>query len=203
MNYCNMICDFGNDASICDFDRDLEFSRGEREKMDIDILRKYFDGCASVIKTDKATDRKGIDYIVTLKNSAQILVDGKTRRCGVEKKTGIWRGPTAESIEQNTVEVALEIWSVCETKKLGWTLSDKTNVDYILYTFGSFQKCYFVPFQLLRKAFFKKGRDWYNTWRHSTQKSVDKKKRIEWHSKAMFVPVNVVLDAVKREMMIV
>lgn len=129
-------------------------------------------------------DKSGVDYIATLKNGAQILIDAKTRMKGCSK---YWKGEP---------ELALEMWSVKEQRKIGWTLKEDTQCDYILYTFPKedSDRYYFIPFQLLRIAFLKNGRNWYSTYGSKLQLNHS------YHSEAIFVPASVVLQAVQAEM---
>ena len=98
----------------------------------------------------------------------------------------------------------LEVWSVCPDDKnegkSGWTLSDKTNVDFILYTFDAedTNHYYLLPYQLLRMAFLSNKEKWlkeYSTKYANTQSSGK-----AWRTEVMYVPVNVLLEAIKTEM---
>jgi hypothetical protein len=96
--------------------------------------------------------------------------------------------------------LALEIWSVKpqdgNAGKIGWTLNTETNVDMILYTFpkSKWEYFYLVPFQFLRMAFQANGRDWLERYKSRIQDNG------KWKSECMFVPANVVLDAVSKQM---
>ena len=172
-----------------DFDERLAFSNGERGKRDAEILRNAIPNCVDVRKTDDETDRKGIDYIAILSGGAEIGIDVKTREKGASK---FWNYGEAE--------LALEIWSVCPNNSVagikGWTLSDKTNVDFILYTFDAsdWDKSYLLPYQLLRMAFLHNGRDWVKKYPRKRQTSNS------WQSEAVFIPASVVINAIKAEM---
>lgn len=170
-----------------DFTQKLEFSLGERLNVDVNIIRDIIPGCVSVVKTDTETDKTGVDYIASLRNGAQILIDAKTRERGAKV---FWK--------HNEPELALEIWSVMPQDgtegKTGWTLSEQTNVDYILYTFNrdDTDKFFFLPFQLLRTAF----RQNYDCWYQQFDVKVQSSNAGQWKSCAMFVPASIVLDAV-------
>ena len=132
-----------------DFAERLEFSQGRRGERDAEILKKAIRDCVNVRKTDTETDKRGIDYIATLNGGAEIGIDVKARDNGVSK---YWKN--------GKEDLVLEVWSVYPDEqnegKLGWTLSDRTNVDLILYTFdeADSQNYYLLPYQLLRMAFW-------------------------------------------------
>ena len=106
-----------------DFYEKLRYSLSEQQTFDCNILKSHIPNCIAIKKTDTATDKTGIDYIAELDGGAKIYIDAKTRTPGCSR---YWRGEP---------ELAIEMWSVVEKKKVGWTFSKKTNVDYILYTF--------------------------------------------------------------------
>ncbi len=177
---------------IYDFDERLAFSQGNHVISDIEFLKKTIPQCIEVIKTDIETDKQGIDYIAKLKGGAEIGIDVKMREKGASK---FW--------DYGEAELALEIWSVCPNNTItgirGWTLSDKTNVDFILYMFDSsdWNKSYLLPYQLLRMAFLRNGRNWVQKYPRKRQTSNN------WQSEAIFVPVSVVIDAIKAEMQVI
>ena len=174
---------------IYDFDERLRFSQGERGIRDVEILKHAIRDCVAVRKTDIETDKKGIDYIATLKGGAEIGIDVKVRDKGISK---YWK--------DGKEDLLLEIWSVFpdgnHRGKWGWTLSDETNVDFILYTFdeADSDKYFLLPYQLLRMAFFHNGKKWieeYGTkFAHSSS----------WSTQITFVPASVVLEAINAEM---
>lgn len=171
----------------CDFYKDLEFSMGNRQKMDELLIKSAIPNCVSVTKTDVEADKSGIDYYAMLDGGAIINIDAKARRKGAVKKG-------EEPL------LALEIWSVCPTEgnkgKVGWTCSRSTDVDMILYTFdpSEWDKFYLVPFQLLRMAFRCNFLEWRKNYKPRKQDNGSYK------SEAMFVPASVVLRAVAEQM---
>ena len=173
---------------IHDFYEKLEYSLTVQQKFDIAILKEKF-GWTDVKKTPKEIDKNGIDYIVTLKDGAKINIDGKTREYGASKW---WK--------YGEPELAIEFWSVFPTETTkgdkGWTFKENTNVDYILYTFheSDSNKFYLFPFQLLRTASIKHGKEWKNKYGIKTQPNE------RYESKAVFVPASVLINAVNEEM---
>lgn len=167
------------------FAEKLQYSLAKQQIFDFTFLKNHIPDCHEVRKTDLELDKKGVDYIATLKGGAEILIDAKTREKGCSR---YWN--------YGEPELALEIYSVVEQKKLGWTLSDATNVDYILYTFdkSDSDKYFFLPFQLLRKIFWLNGKTWVKKYGYKTQKSDS------WHSWAIFVPASEVLAEITNAM---
>lgn len=172
-----------------DFAERFKFSQGKRGERDAEILRNAIPNCVDVRKTDEETDKKGVDYIATLSGGAEIGIDVKARDKGVSK---YW--------QNGKEDLVLEVWSVypdgINEGKIGWTLSDKTNVDFILYTFDEedSNKYYLLPYQLLRMAFMKHGREWVK--RYGLKKSESGK----WYSQAVFVPITEIFTAINQEM---
>ena len=165
-------------------------SQGQRGERDAEILKCAIPNCVAVRKTDENLDRKGIDYIATLQGGAEIGVDVKARDKGISK---YWKN--------GKEDLVLETWSVYPDEhnkgKVGWTLSDKTNVDLILYTFDKEDSSnyYLLPYQLLRMAFLRNGSKWLKDYgaKYSHSKS--------WNTQVVFVPASVVIEAIKAEML--
>jgi hypothetical protein len=159
------------------FSERLNFSRGIREKTDIETLKVMIVGSASIEKTDEKTDRAGIDYIARLRSGAEVLIDAKARDKGASR---FWKyGP----------EVALEIWSDKGRKVTGWTLNESKNTDLILFTFDPSDtlECWLVSFQLLRIAFRNNITKWYSEYKTAIQTSGYNGR--SWKSECVFVPI--------------
>ena len=177
------------------FEERLAFSQGKRGERDAKILKQAIQNCIDVRKTDEATDRKGVDYIAILEGGAELGIDVKARGKGCSK---YWKN--------GHEDLLLETWSVCPDEnnkgKIGWTLSDKTNVDYILFTFDEedSNKYYLLPYQPLRMAFQRNKQEWLEKYKFTTLISTTKKSGRTWRSQAVFVPVDEVLIAIIQEM---
>jgi len=183
---------------VFDFEKKLAFSQGVQQETDIETLQKLIDGCDSIIKTSTEIDKSGIDYIATLRRGATIRIDAKTREKGCSE---FWR--------YEEPEFAPEIWSVMpygkfnippEQAKVGWTLDEKKEVDYIFCTFDPVDsnKVYLLPFQLYRMAFRKNYPCWKEDYQISIQES--KKNGRSWQSQCVFVPASIILNAIYIEM---
>jgi len=159
-----------------DWNEKLQFSN-KYIPQDIEMIKNYF-GAVDVEKTDLELDKAGIDYIAYLKDGAEINVDVK-RRNHPER---YWT--------HNEPELVLEMFSVREQGKEGWTLSNASNVDYILYAFDGYPS-YMIPFQQLKRVFQLNGRKWMDEYRPKEQINNG------WTSEAIFVPASVVLKAIQ------
>ncbi len=167
-----------------DFDEMLAYSNGAQKTTDIETIRSLLPGCTDVTKTDTKTDKTGVDYIATLRRGAQVLIDAKTRQPGARRW---WR--------DGVPDLALEKWSVIPTEaqpgKTGWTLSEASSVDYVLFTYMP-EDCttvFLYPFQLLRLTFRTNILEWQQTYPLKEQTSAG------WKSSCMFVPEPVVWQA--------
>lgn len=180
---------FMGGRSMHDFGVKLAYSRGVREITDIETLQRLIPGCVSVRKTDTRLDKKGVDYIATLRRGADILIDAKTREPGA----GRWW--------KNGAELALEIWSVMpggkyhtpqDKAKVGWTLCETKETDFIYYTFdpSDSQEVFLLPFQHLRIAMRLNFARWERTYYRKKQDSYT------WQSECLFVPVAEVLRGI-------
>lgn len=167
------------------------YSLGENESRDINILKNLFPDSIDIIKTCEKEDLEtGVDYKVILNDSVTINVDGKTREKGSSK---FWK--------YGYPELALETWSVKESSerkgKIGWTLDNEKDLDYILYTFypSDSNLIFFLPFQQLKMLFVKKMKDWENKYGLMTQQSYDGWSG--WESECIFVPYTEVLSEMR------
>ena len=179
---------------IFSFEKKLAFSQGVMQADDISTLMDLITGCVSVVKTEIADDKSGIDYIATLRRGSTLGIDAKRREKGC-----------SEYWQNGEPELAPEIWSVMpngkyhiprERAKAGWTLDESKKTDYIFCTFDPADtvSTYFLPFQLYRMAFIKNRAVWCEDYKVSIQDSRS------WQSKCVFVPAAVVMNAIYEEM---
>ena len=168
-----------------DFSENLAYSKGVREQTDVATIQRLIAGCVRVEKTCEAQDRAGVDYIATLRRGAKVLIDAKTRKAGCGRH---WReGP----------ELALETYSVLPENgiegKVGWTLCEAKDVDYIFFTFdpADTREVFLYPFQLLRMAFRKNLPRWREKYKLDVQDSGG------WRSQCVFVPESVAWRSVR------
>jgi hypothetical protein len=173
---------------IHEFSERLEFSKGARKTSDVETIRSLLPGCVSVLQSSVEMDKRGVDYIATLRRGAEVLIDAKAREKGCSR---YWRGEP---------EVAIEIWSVMPTGKYGkregkagWTFDESKITDAILYTYDPIDcdTAYFFPFQHLRMAAIRNISEWIKKFGSKTQDSG------YWQSSAVFVPVGIVIEAIQ------
>lgn len=174
-----------------DFRERVEFSKGKREQTDIATLRSMIDGCTSVVKTDLATDKSGVDYIATLRRGAKLHIDAKTREKGCSR---YWTTGDAE--------LALEKWSVIPTSSnhgaVGWTLCESKDLDLVFFKFhpDDCKTGYLFSYHHLRMAFRRNCLCWEGRFKVDTQTTTHNGK--EWQSQCVFVPIPVVEHAIKK-----
>lgn len=92
------------------------------------------------VRQDGWAQRGGIDRVLTLADGTTLTVDEKVR-------------------ERDYGDICLEYLSDERRRKRGWVCKDLT-CDYIAYAVVPSATCYLLPFQLLRRAWRQKGRDW-------------------------------------------
>lgn len=174
---------------IYNFQNRLAMSKGARLDTDKETIHRLLDGCVSVETACTSLDKIGVDYVAKLRRGAKVYVDAKTRERGCSR---YWNG---------CPEVAIEIWSVMplgkyktppERAKAGWTLDESKITDMILYIWHvqDSEIAYLLPFQNLRMATRKNIRNWMSKYKNDIQDSEC------WQSRAVFVPVNEVIQAV-------
>ena len=170
------------------FNQCLEYSMGDREKFDISLLLPYFKDGTKIIKTDTQTDKLGVDYIAREPDGNEVYIDAKTRQ---RNACRYW--------VDNEPELALEVYSVVETKTRGWlTKNSAIHPHYILFTFHpeDTKKFYMIPYILLRKSAKIYGGEWIKHYPIKYQNNVGLN-GMRYTSSAMFVPARVVLSAVR------
>ena len=144
------------------------------------LIQGYFKAEA-VEKTNFDLDYNGIDYQAVLPKGAVINIDVKRRE---GDPTKFWK--------YGEPELPLETYSVKEKEIKGWTLSESTDVDYILFVFA--ETYYMLPFQLLKRAFHRNRTWWSEKYGITTQES--NYYGHVWTSEAIFVPASKVIEAI-------
>jgi hypothetical protein len=176
-------------AQLNNWDDNLAFSKGAREMTDIDTIKQLLPNCKEVIIVeDPDMQRAGVDYVAVLEGGATVNIDSKGRTRGAAK---YWK--TAQP------ELALEVWSVMpeqgKTGTPGWTFDTSKQTHMVLYHFDDVPACYLIGYQSLRMAAVSNYADWYSKYCEPPQRS--KRGDTAWKSQAMFVPVDVVLQAIR------
>jgi len=131
------------------FAESLEYSAGLSDEPSwVEFYQRLWPDMANCVRVDRHGDgqRHGIDRIVIRANGQQHTIDEKKRT----KDYG---------------DVLLEEWSVFYREadprnRIGWTLDANKRCDFIAYAIPSAKKCYLLPFELLRQAFYCNRSDW-------------------------------------------
>lgn len=121
---------------------------------------------AKVERANRADDRKGIDYWVTLQSGRVIGVDVKVRDKDYGKD-----------------DLALETWSVMEKKVIGWTRDANKQTDFILWIWKDTKRCVLLPFPWLCSIFIEHWETWQKKFKIARQNTENR-----YHSECVFVP---------------
>lgn len=107
------------------------------------VYRKAFPTFLAMtsVRADGWHQRAGIDRVITLANSKQILIDEKVR-------------------DNDYGDIILERWSDRERLKPGWVQRADLACDFIAYAIAPTEMCYLLPFHLLRSAWRQFGPQW-------------------------------------------
>ena len=106
------------------------------------VYRKAFPTMAAMvpIRQDGWAQRGGIDRIIVLASGKEIKIDEKVR-------------------QRDFNDVLLEYWSNTERRIPGWVAKDLA-CDFVAYAYLETQRCFLLPFLLLRRAWKQHGREW-------------------------------------------
>lgn len=135
------------------------------------ILLDNIPGACTIEKALMVDDKSGVDYWVYRELARPLAIDAKIR--GLD--------PIEEYGED---DLALELWSVIETKKIGWTLDTSKQSDYILWLFEPSLRWVLIPFPMLCAVFAEHKDSWALSYKNAVQSSDDG----SWHSRCVFVP---------------
>jgi len=143
-----------------------------------EVYRKAFPGLQAMIdlRRDGWHQRAGIDRMLVLKSSKAVLIDEKVR-------------------SKDYDDILLERWSDEAKRKPGWVQKDLA-CDFIAYAFVPSQRCYLLPFLLLRKAWLEHGRSWCEIF---------PEKRAQNHgyvTVSVAVPIEILMGALERAMLV-
>jgi hypothetical protein len=176
------------------FGERLRFSRGLREKSDLEAIKTLIPGCTKVVKTGERIDRTGIDYEAFLAGGAVLFVDGKARDKGCSRYW--WDGDPQLALETWSVRPGGKYQTCCNRAKIGWTLNEKSNVDYVYFSFDPIDTnaCFVIAFQLLRTAFTMHRDTWAAKYKPRTNDNEQDGQR--WESEWIPVPVREIRDAI-------
>lgn len=147
-------------------------SSGSASHRDVNrILLDNIPGALKVERAQETDDKAGTDYWVYRDGTAPLSIDVKVR--------------TEDPIEtRGKDDLCLELLSVAESNKLGWTLNPNKRSDYILWLFEPTGRWVLIPFPMLCSVFIQHQDSWCASYLTATQSSNGGR----WHSKCVFVP---------------
>ena len=176
----------------------------ERRKKDIAIIAKAFNVPEDmVMSTNEGWDKKGIDYVVLLRDGRSAYIDVKYREKGVSKFWNhTYKCKDGRTIKQP--ELTLEILSNVERNTPGWTLDMNKFTDFVLFVFdeSDCENAYIFKFLELRDVLIQYMREWEREFRIGesyTPFCSEHPERGGYHTQSMFVPICTVLKALKSD----
>ena len=92
------------------------------------------------VRKDGWAQRGGIDRVLVLGSGKTLQVDEKVR-------------------SKDYDDILLEYWSDVGRQSLGWVAKD-LSCDFIAYAFVPSQRCFLLPFPILRRAWHSFGKEW-------------------------------------------
>lgn len=144
-----------------EFDERLAFSEGVISECLMDRIVSALPTSTGYEKAALADDRSGTDYWLHRKKGLRSLsIDLKNRGfCPIEKfgsddacieTTSVYQGPNGKS------------WNDKFRRKPGWTIDEKKETDYIVYTWpeGTARRYWIVPYPFLQAASIRCWRQW-------------------------------------------
>jgi len=153
----------------------MKMSDGFSATADVkEILMENIPGAVGVTRAAKENDMLGVDWWVEMSSTRHLAVDAKVRETD-------W---AAQHPEED--DLALETWSVVESKKIGWTRDQSKRCDYILWLWKDSGRFCLIPFPMLCKIFTGKMYEWKSKYKTSTQLTPNSTGG--YHSECVFVP---------------
>lgn len=176
-----------------EFAERLAFSRGVRERTDVETLRRMIAGCERVEPTSSADDRKGVDYWAHVRGGRPLGIDAKAREAGAGR---YW--------VNGEPDLALERWSIVPDHARprgvpGWTIDPAKLTDMVLFTFDpqDTDLCYLLGLPQLRLTFLRFRHRWRDRGYRYAAQTTNRNGRSAYRSACLFVPAGVVLDGMR------
>lgn len=162
------------------FNNELVASKGILESCDVrEILTLRLPGCVDADPADEELDRTGVDWMAKLCSGKNVGVDVKTRK--------------KDCKNFGNDDVALETWSVVGSK-VGWSRDKSKACDWVLWVWKDTGRFFLVPFLPLCYVFCKNWVECREIYEPRTQTTT--RGGNSWKSECVFVPRNVVVDAI-------
>jgi hypothetical protein len=169
------------------FGGQLRMSEGHANGLDATtILAAEIPGAVSVRRASTADDKAGTDYWVRLCNGTELSVDLKARSVDFAAKPPPHGGD----------DLALEVWSVRDPPRVGWTLDTRKRTDYVLWHWQDTGRWCLLPYRMLLAVFTLHLAEWSGRYKHDVQTT--RTATNEWQSECVFVPRREVWKAIYR-----
>jgi hypothetical protein len=152
------------------FDRQLVMSKGVAAGVAVEeILLDAIPGAVGVRAAGAHDDRNGTDWWVDLFSGDALSVDLKARH--------------EDFSTRGKDDLALEVWSVVESRVPGWTRDARKRTDYVMWWWQDTGRWCLIPFQMLCAVFVAHLDEWTTTYQVAEQSTEGR-----YHSRCVFVP---------------
>lgn len=155
---------------------------GEQSVSIEDYLLKNIPLAVSVERANKADDKNGIDWWVTLISGRKLGIDVKVREVDWSKK--------------GSDDLALETWSVMEKQIIGWTRNPDKQTDYIVWLWKDTGRLVIIQFPWLCSFFMTHWEAWRKKYKTRVQRTVNNSS--QYHSECVFVPRELIFTLLYR-----
>ena len=158
------------------FDERLVMSNGHAASSDVrDVLIQSIPGVVAANKAAHANDRLGIDWWAEMAGGRHLAVDVKVREED-------WA-----ALHPEEDDLAIETFSVVESKKIGWSRDESKRCDYVLWLWKNTGRFCLVPFPMLCKVCQENWESWREQYKVATQRT-DWRGSGHYHSECVSVP---------------
>jgi hypothetical protein len=163
------------DAREYAFEDRLLMSAGHAESFDVQtVLLKTIPGALSVQQAATENDRIGVDWWVEMIGGRHIAIDAKVRQHD-------WA-----ATHPGEDDLALETWSVVESRVVGWTRDTAKRCDYVLWLWADTGRYCLLPFPMLCRVFIDNWQHW--SVEHKVRRQRTTGRGLTYHSECVFVP---------------
>lgn len=149
------------------------------------VLLSQIPGAVNVIAAHQKNDRQGIDWWVEMSTARHLAVDAKVRESD-------WAASHPDEDD-----LALETWSVVESRIPGWTRDADKRCDYVLWLWKETGRFCLVPFPMLCRVFARNWQSWAAAYKTSQQ--FTPRGGGGYHSECVFVPRRALWAEIYRE----
>jgi len=166
------------------FEERLKWSEGFCDKELLSLLKSRLPNVANIERATPTDDRHGTDYWVRrVGTSRSLSVDVKVR--------------SKDYAQFGSDDLALETWSVCETK-VGWTRDENKETDFVVWFWTDTGRFFIVSFPILCCVFRYYWRIWKREYRIARQVTLTEDQANAWTSECVFVPRSILIETMSR-----